>query len=509
MKSICRLITIAVILSSLILFGCATTDKAGSGTKSDSETGPEPTHRVESESGTGDTVQEDTPLLQEATPQDFEGMWLGTLSAGGNELRLVFHFSIGESGELSVTMDSPDQNVSGIPASEVEIEGRTIEIEIASARATYQGELAADGEQITGTWNQAGGTYSVDLKTVDEVEKITRPQDPERPLPYVEEKVRFENSEDGIELAGTLTMPEGDGPFPAVVLISGSGAQDRNEEVANHRPFLVLSDHLTRNGIAVLRFDDRGFGESEGDAASATSADLARDAWSAAHYLLGRERVDSRSVGMLGHSEGGVIAPIVATERKEIAFLVLLAAPGIPGDELLVAQTEAILRASGVSESQIGAISQMNRQIYEIIKNEDDVDALRKRLVETLRSFGMPEQQIDAQVAQLTSPWYRFFLSYDPAQDLSEVSCPVLALAGSLDLQVPADENLSEIESALKRGGNDDVTTRKLEGLNHLFQHAETGLMNEYAQIEETFAPEAMDIIAEWIHGVTAAGEEE
>ncbi len=499
MKSFLRLIFITSVMISVLLAGCATAPEGESG-ESETVAESDAASPSRSQDEAGDADRTPVPLTREVSSADFQGTWLGTLKAGGSELRLVFHLTVEQNGGLSATLDSPDQGVTGIPATSVAIDGRSIAVEIASAQVRYEGKLSENGTEITGTWNQGGGAYAVDLEQVDKVEELTRPQDPERPLPYREEEVRFDNAEEGIILAGTLTIPDGDGPFPGVVLISGSGAQDRNEQVANHRPFLVLSDHLTRNGIAVLRYDDRGFGESGGNAATATSRDLAGDAWAAWRYLTSREEIDRQFTGLVGHSEGGVIAPMLAAEHDEIAFLVLLAAPGVPGDELLVLQSEAILRASGVPEDQIGAISQMNREIYDIIQNESDLAALKEKLTEALTSFGVPQSQIQTQVSQLTTPWYRFFLSYDPAGDLSDVGCPVLALTGSLDLQAPADENLAAIESALQSGGNQNVTTMKLEGLNHLFQHAETGLMNEYAQIEETFAPEAMNIISQWIN---------
>ena len=330
------------------------------------------------------------------------------------------------------------------------------------------------------------------------------PQDPEPPYPYRIEEVRFENPDAGISLSGALTLPREGDPFPAAVLISGSGSQDRNQQIFNHRPFLVIADFLTRRGFAVLRFDDRGVGGSEGDPRVATSEDFAGDAWAAFQFLLRRPDIDHAAIGFIGHSEGGIIAPLVAAEHPEAAFLVLLAGPGIPGDELISSQSRAILRASGIAEQQIAVIDERDRRIRDIAKNEPDDEKAAEAIRAILESLGMEDSQIQNTLGNLLSPWYRFFLGYDPSPALRQVACPVLALNGSLDLQVPADENLAAIEKALREGGNPDVTARKLDGLNHLFQHAEMGLPAEYPRIEETFAPEALELIAQWMARVLA-----
>ncbi|MBN1686684.1 MAG: alpha/beta hydrolase [Spirochaetales bacterium] len=431
-------------------------------------------------------------------PSVVAGIWQGSVKAGGQELRIVFHFQREENG-WAATADSPDQGVEGIPVESVTVDGLKIELNIPAVAGQYKGKFDRTDSVFRGKWHQGGGVFALDLERIEKVEAVIRPQDPVPPFPYDETEVTFTNDEAGITLAGTLTVPRRGGPFPAVILVSGSGAQNRNEELMNHRPFLVLADHLTRQGIAVLRYDDRGVGGSGGDPAAATSEDFADDAYAAFTFLTGRPGIDARRTGIIGHSEGGIIAPMVAARAPEVNFIVLLAGSGVPGKELLLQQSAAILRASGAPEAQINAASAVNKSIYDVIISQPDNEKAAEQIQEILGGLGIPQDQMDAQITAMLSPWYRYFLTYDPATSLKNTGCPVLALNGSLDLQVPADQNLAAIEQALNGGGNAQVTTIKLEGLNHLFQHATTGLVQEYAQIEETFAPEALQTISDWI----------
>lgn len=445
------------------------------------------------------------------------GTWLGTLEvSAGVELRLVFHIEEAEEAGLTATLDSPDQGAQGIPVSEVRPSGDTLRLQVAAVGGSFEGVREAES-RIVGQWRQSGRRLPLELRRVDRVEGPSRPQEPEPPFPYEVEEVRFENPEAGIELAGTLTLPEGEGPFPAVLLVSGSGPQDRDETVFGHRPFLVLADHLTRRGIAVLRVDDRGVGESGGTFADATSLDFALDARAGLDFLESRPEVDRDAIGLVGHSEGGIIAPMVARRSDRVDFLVLLAGPGLPGEDLLLLQGAAIARAMGASAAQIDEQQALQEALFRVVGEEKDPEARQERLEATLRERvermsdaeravgGIPtdsaglEAWLEAQVSRAASPWFRFFLRHDPREDLRQVSVPVLALIGGRDLQVPPEENLPEIEAALVRGGNRDVTVMELEGLNHLFQHAETGSPAEYARIEETMAPEAMEAVAQWI----------
>jgi uncharacterized protein len=466
---------IIILTSVLVAFSCATA--------------PEPVLSAEQGANSGDS-----------TVYDFEGIWQGVIKAGGAELRLVFHLSPdGEEG-LKATADSPDQGATGIPVKKVTASGGSIQIDVEATAGRYEGEMAADGNTINGVWHQGGGEFAVDLVRIDAVEIVTRPQDPVPPFPYVDREIRFTNPVADISLAGTLTIPAGDEPFPAAVLISGSGAQNRNEEIMNHRPFLVVADYLTRNGIAVLRYDDRGAAESEGDHTTATSKDFAGDAWAAAAYLQSVPEIDSTKIGLIGHSEGGIIAPIIAAEHPEIAYIVLLAAPGFPGNELLIQQSAAILRTAGASEAQIAEAADVNTKTHNIVLYEPDNEKALEKLKKFLEDLGVPASQMDSQlmqVEQLLSPWFRFFLSFDPRTVLELVTCPVLGVWGTLDVQVPSSSNIIEVRAALS--GNPDISLHEMEGLNHLFQHAMTGAVAEYATIDETFSPEVLELMASWI----------
>lgn len=344
-----------------------------------------------------------------------------------------------------------------------------------------------------------------------EKEVVRRPQEPTKPYPYYSEDITFQNTEANILLSGTLTLPKKDGIFPVVILITGSGPQNRDEEILGHKPFLVISDHLTKNGIGVLRYDDRGVGQSEGDFGTATSADFATDVESAIAYLKTRREIDKKKIGLVGHSEGGLIAPLVASRSKEVGFIVLLAGPGIRGDKLLLLQQELIARANGISETDIRRSIDNNSRLFEMLVESDDNQKLKTDLTNSINEMlkndaitaipnGMTQEElVSQQVNQLSSPWMQYFMKYDPATTLEKVRCPVLAVNGAKDLQVPSKENLTAIKDALARGGNKNVTIKEFPGLNHLFQESKTGSPNEYAEIEQTFSPMALGEITKWI----------
>lgn len=438
--------------------------------------------------------------------QDITGPWTGSLALPGTELTLIFHLNKTDSG-WTAAMDSPDQHATGIPASSVSFDLPVLRIEIQNGLIEFEGELVEE-DLIEGTFKQSGMAFPLHLKKgVPDTKPIPRPQTPEPPFPYKSEEVRFSNPEAGnISLAGTLTIPSGNSSFPAVILITGSGPQDRDETIFDHKPFLVISDYLTRRGIAVLRFDDRGTAESEGVFSTATTADFTTDAEAAVAYLKGRKEIDPARIGLIGHSEGGIIAPMVAAADPDIAFIVLLAAPGYRGAEILMMQNEALGLASGIPEDQLQELQKINREAYQrIITGGHDLEIkqdLTKLLMTALRD-DLPEEdkknQAEAQIDKLLSPWMQYFLRNDPADYLKKVQCPVLALNGEKDLQVPARQNLDAIEKTLLEAGNARVTVISYEGLNHLFQEAETGLPVEYGQIEMTFSPEVLEDISEWI----------
>jgi len=434
-----------------------------------------------------------------AKPSDIDGAWMGTLDAGVMKLRVVFHITNTEDG-LTATMDSPDQNVKGLPVTSVTRDGTSLKMELKQIAGRFEGKIAKELTTIEGTWTQGASTLPLVLKRVKDAAELERrrPQNPVKPYPYRDEEVSYANHVASIELAATLTIPPGKGPFPAVLLITGSGPQDRDEALMGHRPFLVLADYLTRQGIAVLRADDRGVGKSGGNFATGTTADFATDAEAGVAYLRERPEVNPRKIGLVGHSEGGIIAPMVAARNPDIAFIVMLAGSGVPGDQILVAQSRLIAEAAGQSPAEAEKNANQEREVLALVKNEKDNAALESELRKRLAGK-VPDAQLGAQIKALTSPWYQFFLTYDPAGDLRKVRCPVLALNGEKDLQVPPKLNLPAIRQALEEGGNKHFETDELPGLNHLFQTARTGAPSEYAEIEETMSPVALEKMAGWI----------
>jgi pimeloyl-ACP methyl ester carboxylesterase len=417
-----------------------------------------------------------------------EGTWLGTLNAGAQKLRLSV--TLTRSGmALAGTLNSLDQGSGEMPLQAVAFRDGKLTFTLPALGISYTGTLA--GDAIAGTFTQGGMALPLKLARVAAVPAARRPQEPKKPYPYGEEEVVVTNGD--VKLAGTLTLPRSAPPFPAVVLISGSGAQDRDETVFGHKPFLVLADHLTRRGIAVLRLDDRGTGKSTGSLASVTTEDLAGDTLAAVKFL--RARKDLGQIGLIGHSEGGLIAPMVAQRSKDVAFLVLIAAPGLPGDEIIVRQVESGAVAAGVSREHAALAAALQRKIVNAVKETPGEAALRAKL-QALVPAPLP----DAQVKTLHSPWYRWMLAYDPRPVLRELRVPILALNGGKDVQVGAKENLAAIAEAAQR-----ARTVELPELNHLLQTATTGAVGEYATIEETVAPVALETIAEWISRVTTS----
>lgn len=450
--------------------------------------------------------------LTSLSAQDITGAWSGALEpAPGMRLRLVFHIEATDDGYTS-TLDSPDQGATGIPTSATTyVDG---ELKITSDRIGLVYTATLEDDELIGTFQQAGQNFDLNLSRGETAGPELRPQDP-RDFPYAQEEVTFRNEAADVTLAGTLTLPPDGKPEQVVVLVSGSGAQNRDEELAgmNHRPFLVLSDYLTRQGIGVLRYDDRGVGESTGSFSQGTSYDFAQDAKAAVAYLRSREDLAGAELGIVGHSEGGLIAPIVANEDPELDFIVLLAGPGTKLDQLLVSQTQLMARANGASEKDLkDAKKDIERYAKMIRKNPDlSSEELEEKILADMQeqvakapdSVKAKVDDIDALVAQqaktFASPWFRYFIKFDPAPYLRRVDIPVLAVNGSLDLQVPSQDNLQAIEKALRKGKNKDYTIHEFPGLNHLFQTATTGAMTEYANIDETFNEEAMRFVADWI----------
>jgi uncharacterized protein len=438
-------------------------------------------------------------LAATAAAQTIEGNWLGTLEVPNGKLRLAWKVQANAAGGYNASVDSIDQGAHGLPVDEVIFEPPQVRFTMKRLGASYAGQVDEGGRRIRGQWTQGGTSLPLDFERSEgEPPRLHRPQDPKPPFPYVAEDVTYESG--GVTLAGTLTRPNGDGPFPALLLLSGSGPQDRDEQIFGHRPFAVIADHLSRRGCAILRVDDRGVGKSTGRLADATMDDLAADALAGIRFLRARKEIDPKRLGILGHSEGAVVGPLAATKSGEVRLLVLLAPPAVPGKEILYAQGEAIARASGVPPEGIERNRVMQTRIVETIIGASGADEARRELEAVIAE--VPEAQrasARAQIASFTSPNLKSFLAVDPQALLRKLRVPVLALFGEKDLQVLPSQNAGRLEAALRAAGNSDYRVRILPGLNHLFQPAKTGAPSEYAKIDETFSPAALDAIAEWL----------
>jgi len=442
---------------------------------------------------------------------DIKGIWQGTLKVSSVQLRIVFKISQDEEGQFKATMDSPDQGAKDIKVDSVFFTNGKIKLVINIARGFYLGEYNPDSNFFLGTWTQGGMSFALDLKKVEKIEEVKHPQEPKPPFPYKVEDVIYENKSAGIKLGGTLTMPESGGPFTAVLLITGSGQQNRDEELMGHKPFLVLADYLTRQGIAVLRVDDRGIGESTGNFAASTSKDFETDVLSGVEYLKSRKEINPKEIGLIGHSEGGMIAPMAAVESKDVAFIILMAGTGIAGKQVILTQTEAIGELMGIPNDKIKQGLDVDKKMYEVIREDNDsvhaAGELKKIFYKSYNGLsegekkgkGDPKAEFEVLLKRIMSPWFRYFIAYDPYPVLKKVKCPVLAINGSKDVQVLPEENLSGIKKALQEGGNKNFEVKELKGLNHLFQNAETGLPDEYGKIEETISPLALKTISDWI----------
>jgi len=493
MKKYLKILMFLSILSLIILFSC-TTQQAGE------------------HAGQQNGQKTEPALNKNPAITDIIGVWEGKLLIGKTSLKIVFRITKDLNGAVKASLDSPDQGAYGIPVSKASYTDEKIILTVTKIRGNYTGTLSKDKKYIEGIWKQNGVSLPLKLSRKTSPGTYTKTvelKESKPPYPYRVENVKFKNIKEGITLAGTLTYPKleakqagyskSGGKFPAVILISGSGSQNRNEEVFGHKPFLVLADYLTRNGIAVLRYDDRGFGESGGNAENATSLNYAEDAYSAFIFLNSKSFVDKAKTGLIGHSEGALIASYLASNHKDIAFIVLLAGPGVTGKQLILMQSDALLHAGGASEGYIRKVHRINEQIYDIALKEKNTATAKEKITKILKNLKLTKEQIKMQEKAVLSPWYRFFLAYNPRPALEKVKCPVLALGGSLDLQVPARTNLKSVKDALAKGGNKHYTVMELKGLNHLFQHAKTGLPQEYARLKETFSVDALKIIADWI----------
>jgi uncharacterized protein len=451
----------------------------------------------------------------QTSPKSIAGNWLGILEVQGFKLRVQLKVIQTADGKLKATFDSVDQGANDLPIETITFGEDIVRFSASNLGLGYEGKMSSDGSEIVGQLKQGPVPLPLTFRRVYKPSTLGRPQDPQKPYPYEEEEVSYENTSDKVKLAGTLTLPPSRTPVPAVILITGSGAQDRNETVMGHRPFLVLADHLTRRGIAVLRVDDRGMGGSAPGAATATTQNFAEDVLAGVAFLKTRKEIDPKLIGLIGHSEGAIIAPIAASKSKDIAFFVMMAGMGQTGRDVVLMQGELMMQVAGNDPQIIADVRRMFERLFDILNTEKDNTIAEKKMREAVAAevAGMTDprkkaiepvlKQIDAQMSIYLSDWFRYFLLFDPAPELEKVRVPVLALVGEKDLQVPAKLNVQLIEAALKKGGNKNYTVLLMPGLNHLFQKANTGLPGEYGTIEETISPTALNTMSDWILKVT------
>jgi len=459
-------------------------------------------------------------LVKVNAQTNFSGTWNGTLNVAG-EIRLVLHVKLLQDGTYSGTLDSPDQNASGIKCDTViskeAIGDSTLNFTINNLRVSYTGKLLNDST-MSGIFTQ-GASFPLDFHRTDipfVARKINRPQTPKPPFPYTSEEVAYNGN--GLQYGGTITIPHGTGTFPAVVLITGSGQQDRDETIFDHKPFAVLADALTRDGFIVLRVDDRGIGNSTGNFAASTTADFAKDVNASIEYLKTRKEVNDNKIGLVGHSEGAMIAPMVASARKDINFIVLLAAPGVKIIDLMAEQNAAVMRSAGIDSSFSENYKQVYKDVITAIMNAPDTNTARSNAYKIMNNWKVKAdtaylyklgfrsekdylQYVNERIAAFSMPWFRYFINFDPQPYLTQLKkIKVLALNGSKDIQVVSRQNLPAVRSALVQGRTKTFEVKELPGLNHLFQTCTKCTVMEYGQLEETISPMALTTITTWLN---------
>ena len=446
--------------------------------------------------------------------------WSGILKAGGQKIELRLHLTQNADKTWLSKWDVPAQKALGIPSSKTDWSGSQVSIEIKAIGASFSGNLNAEGNKLEGNWMQSGGTFPLVLEPFSDTipaKIVVKPQTPQPPFSYISKDYVYEGSDTKLTYGATLTFPNESSTFPVLILITGSGKQDRDESILNHKPFHVLADFLTKNGYAVLRVDDRGFGKSTGDFQQSSSEDFALDVEEHIRFVKSLPMINQKKIGLLGHSEGGLIAPMVAARNKSVSFIMLLAGPGIPISDLMGQQNEAVFKSVGMPQQVIDTYIPLYKNLLKTLSQADDVSLGIKQAKEiTLNWFNASDKEmvrlttgintendIDAFVKnmskELSSKWWRFFANYNPEPILQKVKCPVLAINGGSDIQVVADENLNGIEKALEKGGNKRVTIKKFDSLNHLFQKCTTCTVTEYAELETTIEPDVLAFLLEWL----------
>ena len=463
-----------------------------------------------------------------AFAQSICGNWQGDLEVQGTVIPVIFHISKDSTGKFSATFDSPSQQAFNLTCSDVIIKEDSLFLLMKMIGGSYTGRLAEDKKFLTGTWYQGGASFPLIVtKTSDVViiKEIRRPQTPKPPFPYRSEEVEYDNTDKTIHFGGTFTVPLPEpgveyfrAPiYPTVLLITGSGKQDRDETILEHKPFAVIADYLSRHGIAVLRVDDRQTGKTTGDFSSSTTADFAKDVEAGIDYLKTRKEVDIHNIGLLGHSEGGMIAPMVAAKRVDVKFIVLLAGPGVNIIDLMEQQSIDVAAAEGVSEKELEQFRPLYRELVSGILIEKDSAKAKQKAIDIFKNWqkskppsmvknttGVTDENslkafTGTFVKQLNQAWFNYFIQFKPAEYLTRVTCAVLAINGEKDVQVSSKANLAAIKLVLETGKNSAFKTAEIPGVNHLFQHCKKCSVDEYGELEETFAPEVLDLIGKWI----------
>ena len=456
------------------------------------------------------------PPKKSMSKRNVKGIWEGKLNVNSISVRINFHFDKQKDDIYTGTMDSPDQGVMGVPCQQVVLTGDSIDIEV-NMTIKMRGVLA-DDTSIIGYWNQGNKTFPISLNKVKELSKNpNRPQTPKPPYSYNSEDIEYDNADKSVHFGATFTYPKGAGPFPTAILITGSGQQDRDETLLSHKPFAVIADYLTKKGIAVLRVDDRGMGKSTGDVQNATSADFANDVEVGLAYLKNRKEVDQKRMGMIGHSEGGLIASIVAARNPDIDFVIMLAGPGVKGSDVLLKQTEDIMISEGTPAETVRAYCIIFKQLLQDFTTNNDTSLIRKKVTSDFAHWKSAQTETTLKALKIgldssddyklinlfmhdfSSPWTNYFVKSDPRPLIEKFRYKVLALDGSKDLQVNAEMNLAGINKALKKSKSPSFETKELPGLNHLFQHCKKCTIEEYGELEETFSPEALEIMWKWL----------
>ncbi len=445
----------------------------------------------------------------------FAGNWEGKLNVGPG-LRIIFHVTEDAAGNYTTTMDSPDQGATGLAVEKTEVKGDSLFLNIAVVGGKYAGKLS-DGKTLSGELHQGQHAMALNLVKTENTSAYNRPQTPKGPFSYKSEEVTYTNADNSISYGATITIPQGNGPFPAILLITGSGPQNRDEEIFEHKPFAVLADALTNDGFVVLRVDDRGTGKTTGSFMTATTEDFVQDARTSLQYLQNRKEVNTKKAGLLGHSEGGLIAEIIAASNKNIDFIVLTGAPGIPIPQLMAEQNEQVLLKAGMSKELTTKYLGLYKDICHAVTTTSDREQAKKMIAETVKTWrshtdsltvmattgihdeASEQKLIDRMTAEFTRPWTRQFLSYDPQSYIRKISCKVLAIGGEKDIQVVSAGNLAGIKAALEKSKSKSYEVKELPELNHLMQTCITCTIDEYKQLEETISPLAINTIKDWL----------